>query len=132
MKKLTLVAFLFACISFSVQSQTPDCKKFKTGKFYYPALQGNKISLRKDSIQESYNDGKLEMVWKVKWLSECQYEMTCIQVVPDPYPIKVGDRIVATIIKTEGDCFTTSLMFYYAEKPEGVMIPPAEMCIKKD
>ena len=123
---------LFTCFVLTGNSQTLECKKFKTGKFYYPTIP-NKISLRKDSTQESYNNGKLEMLWSVKWLNECEYEMTCKQILVDgPYPIKKGDRIVATIIKTEGDCFTTSLVFYNSENPGGQTIPAGEMCIKKD
>ena len=130
-RQITFITLLLAFFAVTSNAQTLDCKKFRTGKFYYPGLP-DKISLRKDSTQESYDNGKLEMLWKVKWLSECEYELTCEQVFEDPYPIKKGDRIVATIVKTEDDCFTTSIMFYNEANPEGQAIPSGEMCIKKD
>lgn len=82
-------------------------------------------------MQESYNDGNLEMVWKVKWRSECEYEIICQKVLVSTVPIKPGDRIVAAIIKTEGDCFTTSFLVYNEFYPEG-FAGTGEMCIKKD
>lgn len=129
--KKTLTFFtilLFALIS---NSQTIDCNKFKEGAFYYPTLP-NKVSVRKGAIQKSYNNDKLEMVWKVKWLNECEYELTCKRVLVHPYPIKKGDRIVATIVKTEEDCFTTTLLFYNQANPNGEKIPSGPMCIKKE
>lgn len=128
-KPLTsLTGLLLALTSYS---QTINCKKFIEGTFYYPTLP-NKISIRKDSIQESYNNGKLEMVWKVKWLNECEYELTCQQVLVDPYPIKKNDKIVATIVQTEGDFFTTTIIFYNEDNPNGQPIPSGPMCVKKE
>jgi hypothetical protein len=130
--RLLIISALLTCFAFASNAQTPDCQKFRSGKFYYPTLPG-KISWRKDSIQESYNNGQLEMMWSVKWLSECEYELTCTKVLVDhPYPIKKGDRIVATIVKTEGDCFTTTLVVYNAENPQGQAVPGGDMCIRRE
>ena len=111
-------------------SQTLNCKKFKTGTFYYPSLR-EKISIRQDSIQESYTNGKLEMVWKVKWIDDCKYEMICDKILADNLPIKKGDRIVATIINTDENCYSASLIFYTAEYPEGEKLPGGTLCTKK-
>lgn len=130
MKKITLllITILFTLTSYS---QELNCEKFKNGLFYYPTLPG-KTSLRKDSIQESYNNGKLEMIWKVSWLSECEYEITCNKVLNDSIPIKKGDRIVAKIIETEKECFTYTLKFYNSDNPQGVQYPSSVLCLKKD
>jgi hypothetical protein len=130
MKKIFTILTIVLLASVA-NAQSIDCKKFKNGKFYYPMNDG-KLSVRKDTIQESYNNGKLEMVWKIKWLSDCEYEMTCIKILVDPYPIKVGDRIIAKIIKTDGDCVTVSSTMYNASNPQGFSAPDGHMCLKKD
>jgi hypothetical protein len=131
---MRLLFFLLLSISafaISSKSQTLECNKFKSGKFYYPTIP-DKISWRKDSVQESYNKGELEMIWKVKWINECKYELKCERVLLEPYLIKKGDRIVATITNTDEDCFTISLIFYNESNPQGKTIPGGDMCIKKD
>jgi hypothetical protein len=124
---LLIIAVVF---SFDSNAQV-NCQKFKNGTFCYPSMPG-KISVRKDSIQESYNDGRLEMLWKVNWLSECKYEMVCLKIFVDTYEIDVGDRIVAEIIETDESCFNTSLTVYPKGQTEGVIIPGGPMCIKKE
>jgi hypothetical protein len=128
-KNLTILTGLL--LALTSNSQTINCKKFKEGTFYYPTLP-NKISVRKDSIQESYNNGKLEMVWKVKWINECEYELTCQQVLVEPYSIKKNDKIVAKIVNTEEDCFTTTIIIYNEVNPNGQPIPSGQMCVKKE
>ena len=123
--------FLILLLGSSMYAQSPDCKKFKTGKFGYPTMPG-KISLRRDDVQESYNNGKLEMKWKVKWISDCQYELTCIKMLVDSYPIAVGDRILSTIVSTDQDCFTHESVFFNKQNPDGVVMPAAAMCLAKD
>jgi hypothetical protein len=125
------IIFLFLiCLNSNLYSQSLDCLKYKTGKFGYPELPG-KISWRKNSVQESYNNGILEMLWKVKWLSECQYQLTCEKLFVNKYPIKVGDKIIATIISTDENCFTTQSIYYNAENPKGLKIPESTMCLEK-
>lgn len=130
MKSIFIYSLCLLMYSFSMQAQTLDCAKFKTGKFQYPGLE-DKYSVRNETTQLSYNHGNLEMIWKVKWLNECEYELTCMKVLVKPYPIFKGDKIHATIIQTEGDCFTTKIIFYNKEYPKGQTFPQAQMCIAK-
>ena len=130
MKSIIIYILCLLIYNFSIQAQNIDCAKFKTGKFYYPELE-DKYSIRSESIQESYNHGKLEMIWKVKWLNGCEYELTCIKVLVKPYPIFKGDKMHATIIQTDGECFTTKIIFYNKEYPKGQTFPQAQMCIAK-
>lgn len=129
--KRGIITFLFFFIAVTGYSQEPNCKRFKTGKFYYPDLPG-KISLRKDSIQESYNNGNLEMIWKLRWLNDCEYELTCEKMFVDFNSYKTGDRIKATIIKTAENCFTTEIIFYNKENPQGLVGKTGEMCFVKE
>jgi hypothetical protein len=117
-------------LSLTSSSQT-NCQKFRNGTFYYPDIPG-KISVRKGSIQKSYNEGRLEMIWKVKWLSNCKFEMICEKILVDNNSIKRGDRIVANIIATDASCFTSELVFYSKEIPEGEKLPGGPLCIKKN
>jgi hypothetical protein len=123
----TIVALI---LTFSVFGQKADCSRFKTGLFYYPTLQF-KESLREDSTQMNYSKGKLEAVWSVQWVSNCEYTMTCQKVLVSSNDVKVGDKIEATIIKTDGDCCTVSLIVYNASNPKGFRAPNVQMCIKK-
>ncbi len=129
--KKTLTFLTLILLTITCNAQVVDCAKFRTGKFYTPDIP-NTIELRTDSTQNGYSNGVLQMIWKIKWLNDCKYQMTCERVLNDTLPIKKGDRIVATIIKTTGDCFTMSIMFYNSDYPEGMTIPDGEMCIKKD
>lgn len=128
--KQTIILFFFIAINTTMSAQSPDCLKYRTGKFGYPELPG-KISLRKDSVQESYNDGKLEMLWEVKWISECQYQLTCVKLFSDNYPIHIGDKILATIISTDENCFTAETIYYNAQNPKGTAMPTLPMCLVK-
>jgi len=128
--KTLFTVFIALSLSTTMFGQSLDCRKFKTGKFGYPELPG-KISLRKASVQESYNNGKLEMLWEVKWISECQYQLTCIKLFNNNYPIKVGDKILATIISTDENCFTAETIYYNNENPNGIPMPQAPMCLVK-
>jgi hypothetical protein len=129
MKKIGVIGIAIL-ISFKGHSQI-DCQKFRNGTFYYPGMPG-KISIRTDSIQKSYNDGRLEMLWKVNWITECTYELVCQKMLVNTYTIRPGDRFIANIIATDDSCFTTSLIFYSKESPEGEKIPGGPLCIKKN
>ncbi len=112
-------------------SQTVDCKKFRNGTFYYPGMPG-KVSVRLDSIQKSYSNDKLEMIWRVKWITDCQYEMRCDLVLGDTSFVRRGDRIVANIINADENCFTASLVYYTPENPMGEKLPGGPLCIKRE
>lgn len=115
--KKTLVFVLCLLGSFAY-SQKLDCTAFKNGKFAAPAFP-NEYSIRKDSIQESYMNGKLETVWSIKWLTECKFEAICIKNNGSEY-VKLGDRSVSEIIYTDEDCVTLSILYYNEENPKGM------------
>ncbi|MDP2176338.1 MAG: hypothetical protein Q8K70_10565 [Bacteroidota bacterium] len=130
-KKYSIVGLFIFFIAIEGNSQALDCYKFKEGTFFYPTIP-NGLSVRKNNIQKSYTNGKLTMIWKVKWISDCQYKMVCKKVLVKPFSIKKGDQIIATIISTDGNCYTTSVIYFNKENPKGIDYPNTEMCIKKD
>jgi hypothetical protein len=109
------------------QAAALDCEKFKTGKFVYPELN-NKYSLRTATTQESYNNGKLELVWNIVWFSACEYEITCSKVLVANSPFTPGDRIHATILETNGNCYKVATTVYTKQTPDGLVNVEAVMC----
>lgn len=126
-RKICFIFCLVACSSFA---QTKNCEEYKFGEFVYPD-NPNKVSVRKDTIQESYNNGKLEMQWKITWINDCTYEMVCQKVFNPSIPIKIGDRIVTTIIETDAKCYKFTYVVYNEFYPNGFVSPePGKMCRK--
>ncbi|NMH27138.1 hypothetical protein [Flavobacterium silvaticum] len=121
--------FLLALLPLLSAAQTVSCSDYKTGEFVYPN-NANKVSLRKETTQESYNDGKLEAVWNVKWLSDCKYELVCTKRLKDDSPFQLGDKMVATILETDDSCYTFSLTVFNSLHPEGFEVPNGKMCRK--
>jgi hypothetical protein len=128
MKKIIIITAILMFGKFGF-SQSLDCAKYKNIKFYNPA-NPNRYSVRKDSIQEVFSNGKLEIVWGVKWRSECEYEMVCVKNLGNA-PIIPGNKVICTIISSENECFTVSGIFYSEEFPNGDE-SKVKGCIKKD
>ena len=110
-------------------SQTLDCSKLKNIKAYNPDYP-KKTFVIKGATQESYDNGVLQMVWSLKWVTDCQYEVTCTKKISEN-PIEVGDRIVMDIMSIDGDCFTLKRTFYCKNLPEGEVDPESTYCIAK-
>jgi hypothetical protein len=111
-------------------SQTLDCSKIKNVKAYNPEYTNRSFTII-DGIQENYNNGVLDLAWDVKWINECEYEITCTKSIQNEF-IKVGNRIVATITNVDDKCFTLKRTFYSEEFPKGDLSPSTTFCFKKD
>lgn len=125
-KQLLILLLLAASIGYS---QTPDCSKLKNIKAYNPDYP-KKTFVIKGATQESFDNGVLQMVWSLKWLSDCEYEVTCVKKLAES-PIEVGDKIVMTIISIDGDCFTMKRTFHAKNFPDGDVDPENTYCISK-
>lgn len=110
-------------------SQKLDCNKFKNGKFGAAAFP-DEYFVRKDAIQESYMDGKVETVWSIKWLSDCKMEAVCVKNYGSEY-VKVGDRSVSEFTDFYDDCYTISILYYNKEHPNGDAFKRG-FCVLKD
>ena len=127
-KQFMLIVLLF--LSLNGYTQTIDCGKFKNGKFYnnnYPI----RVSVRNDTLQEGYLNNKLDVVFKVKWLNECEYELTCIKSLGNVF-FKEGNRISNKIISSEVECYEIISVLFNDENPEGTAPTKIEYCLKKD
>jgi hypothetical protein len=111
-------------------SQTIDCSKLKNVTVYNPEFP-NRTTIRKGAVQENYNNGVLQMVWDLKWISECEYEITSIKKFVED-PIEVGDRAIVTITSIDNDCYTCKRVFYSKDIPQGNVDPSSTFCLKKE
>lgn len=126
-KKIVLIIVLH--VSIGAFSQKLDCTKFKNIKFYAPAFP-SQYAIRKDSIQESYTNNKLEILWKVKWLSDCKFEIECLKNMGDEQ-VKVGDKFIYTIVEIEDECFKVAIWYTNDKYPAGDTFERV-LCIKND
>jgi hypothetical protein len=110
-------------------SQTLDCSKLKNIKAYNPDYP-KKTFVIKGATQESYDNGVLQMVWSVKWVTDCQYEVICTKKTVENQ-IEVGDKIVIDVMSIDGDCFTLKRTFYCKNLPQGDVDPESTFCLAK-
>jgi len=130
-KQIALILLLLAgSIGHSQTLQTLDCSKFKNIKAYNPDYPARTFVI-KGATQESYDNGALQLVWSVKWLSDCEYEVTCVKKVGGSQ-MEVGDRIIMTIVSIDDECFTLKRTFYCKSFPEGDVDPGSTYCLTKN
>jgi hypothetical protein len=127
MKKIVLILLLV--VAATGYSQALDCSKLKNVKALNPDYPKRSFVI-KGATQESYDNGVLQLVWSVKWLSDCEYEVTCTKKLTDSQ-MEVGDRIIMTIVSIDGDCFTVKRTFFAKNFPEGDVDPASTYCIAK-
>lgn len=131
-KKTTMKKIIFfSLMSFGTlgYAQKLDCNKFKTGKFGAAAFP-DEYFIRKDSIQESYMDGKVETVWSVKWLSDCKMEAVCVKNFGSKF-VNVGEKYISEFTDIYDDCYTISMLYFSKEYPKGDSFTRG-FCVLKD
>jgi hypothetical protein len=131
MKKI-FILFTGLLLAVTVSSQTLDCKKFKTGTFYYPQIPDQGYTVRDKNVQTSYYKNGMTATWNVKWTGDCTFDLTFEKADNSDAFFKKGDKISVTITTVDGDCYSFKSVFYNDENPKGEEIPPGQMCIKKD
>lgn len=127
--KKKIVLILFLVVGAIGYSQALDCSKLKNIKAYNPDYPTRTFVI-KGATQESYDKGTLQLVWNVKWNSDCEYEVACVKKLGESQ-MEVGDRIVMTIVSVDGDCFTVKRTFFAKNFPEGDVDPGSTYCIAK-
>ncbi|PZX95032.1 hypothetical protein DOS84_00235 [Flavobacterium aquariorum] len=127
--KKKIVLILFLVVGAIGYSQALDCSKLKNIKAYNPDYP-KKTFVIKGNTQESYDNGVLQMSWSVKWVTDCQYEVTCTKKSVESQ-IEVGDRIVVDVMSIDGDCFTIKRTFHCKNIPDGDVDPESTFCIAK-
>lgn len=116
MKKLLLL-LPFSLLSLFLSAQSTDCASVEDGHFLVVAETGNTEIHRKGSKQYEYGRSSgLKLVFKVKWLDECTYELKLKKVVENPkkLPIPTDMVVTSTIVEVTNDYYkveTTSNLF---------------------
>lgn len=130
MKVQILILSLFFCVT--IKAQNNDCVKFKNGTFYYPSMP-DKISKRTGTIQKSYSNEKLEATWSVKWITDCEYDLVCVEVLDDASNFIVGTKIHVEIVSSVKNCYYSMLTIYNNDFPNGYSVPggPFPLCRKE-
>mgnify|MGYP003458538166 FL=1 len=126
-KKLLLILFLvLGTIGYS---QALDCSNLKNIKAFNPDYPKRTFVI-KGATQESYDNGVLQLVWSVKWTTDCEYEVTCVKKLTESQ-MEVGDKIVMTIVSIDDDCFTVKRTFHCKNIPDGDVDPESTFCLAK-
>jgi hypothetical protein len=133
-KQLALILFLLlGSIGHSQEApgnlKVLDCSKLKNIKAYNPDYTSRTFVI-KGTTQESYDNGVLQLVWSVKWSSDCEYEITCVKKLGESQ-MEIGDRIIMTIVSIDDECFTLKRTFYCKNIPEGEIDPGSTFCLAK-
>jgi hypothetical protein len=114
-------------------AQSLDCKKFRKGTFYTKQIPDNGYTVRTKTIQTTYfKKINMEVAWKIKWTSNCTYELLFDHAVNSDGYFQEGDKIVTTITSIEGGCYSFISTYYSLKYPEGKTAPPADMCLKSN
>lgn len=119
-------------ISTFMSAQSAECYRFKNGNFYYPSMP-DMISVRNGSVQESYVGEKLEMIWDVKWINDCEYDLVCVKILKPVSDFEIGERIRVKIVSSIKNCYYSMLTIYNKEYPKGYTLPggPFPLCKKE-
>ena len=97
MKNLLFVLLIF--LTGNAFSQDFDCKKFKDGKFMIEdEANGNSYIDRKGDTQTETGEGSgLELLFIVKWTSNCTYTLIVKEVLNNPQNIPIPMEMVLTV-----------------------------------
>ena len=111
MKKLfTLLSTFFLFILFSFTSGDNSCSIMLEGEFTYGA--GNdlvQVEIKGEDHIEYHDAKKYFIKSKIKWVNDCEYNMTMTKITIPNFPYKKGDVMNVAINKVENnDIYYTS------------------------
>ena len=104
MKKIRLVLFLLF-INFSAFSQTPDCNKFREGKFRIADSRAGVVTIAdRNSMYQTETSEVLKAVvrFRISWQDNCSYTLKLDKVIRNenkidfPSNLEIKVKIIAT------------------------------------
>ena len=100
--KSFMLLLLYLCLTAFISDDNP-CKIMLKGKFIY----GNSNEIIQVIIDgskqtEYHNNGKYYIRSKIKWLNDCEYNMTMTAITIPDFPYGVGDKMNIKINKVVG------------------------------
>jgi hypothetical protein len=100
------LAMVFSSFLYGQETDTKtSCSVLKQGKFRYLDIDDTTayFEIDKEDHTEYHNGGKYFIKSRLRWITDCQYEMTMLKnTIPD-FPFKPGDVMIVAINKVEGD-----------------------------
>jgi hypothetical protein len=95
------ITIILLLLTFGLFAQEKKCSDFKIGNFTYSDPDySDLITVRTDSLQtDSYPKMGWEMTSRVKWLTDCKYEMEYIKVNDPKMESLIGIKYVIEIIE---------------------------------
>lgn len=99
--KKSIFIILLSC--YGCFGQEKNCANYRTGKFNYVLENRPELIIRTDSTQIELNPiTKVEVYSKIKWKSDCEYEMIYEKVLNYPEDVShmIGQKINVKIIET--------------------------------
>ena len=107
MKKISSLLFaftIFILISFQRPLSDDSCKIMRNGTFVYGNPSSEvKVVIKGDKHIEYHNEGKYIIKSRIKWLSDCEYDMTMTEITIPQFPYTVGDVMNVKITRVEGN-----------------------------
>ena len=100
--QIILPVLLFFLMGTTVPAQ--DCSLLKNNSFVYK-LAGNDVLVEfgVESHVEYHQKKKYYIKSKVKWLSDCEYDLIIQDVTLPNFPFKLGSKLHIKITKVRGD-----------------------------
>lgn len=83
-------------------SNVDDCSIMKNGSFEYGSRSGKvKVVIDGNAHIEYHNNGRYIIKSVIKWLNDCEYDMTMAEITIPEFPYSVGDVMNVKINKVD-------------------------------
>lgn len=125
MKILIALAITFFAISSKAQENT--CSVMKKGTFRYMGTEDPSAYFEiNDTTHVEYHQKKKYRIRShLKWIDDCNYELTMREITVPDFPFTIGDKLHVEIIKTEDN------LIYYRASVNGRSWPGIAKKIKR-
>jgi hypothetical protein len=109
-KSIFIVLFIVPFLGFTIKFEPIDCKKLHKGIFMYGDNNTEiKVVIKGKSHIEYHQEGKYIIQSEIKWVNNCEYNMTMIKVTIPDFPYGKGDVMNVKINEVKGnEIFYTS------------------------
>lgn len=107
--KFNLIAIFF-CFYYNIsfgQKAFLDCRVFKTGSFVYKDYPFNTVDVKRTKQKQFETDKAtgIKVEYKIKWISDCEYELIQIGSNSDKVRILNNSVINVKIIETDSSSY---------------------------
>ncbi|GGD06545.1 hypothetical protein [Hyunsoonleella pacifica] len=107
-----LVILLFSIFSLSTFGQEISCSDYKTGNFEYDDILYSEWRITRTNAEQIETNATTGLIIHndIKWLSDCEFTLTCSKVSQKKYEHAVGKIFKVVITDTSNDGYTCVMM----------------------